>query len=69
MPPRPLSPALILETVLDILDHEGDAGLSLRAIAARLDVKAASLYYHVRNKDALLQALADQVAHELHGGR
>ncbi|MFI7611207.1 TetR/AcrR family transcriptional regulator [Nonomuraea terrae] len=67
MPQRPLSPALILETALDILDQEGDAGLSMRAIAARLDVKAASLYYHVRNKDTLLQALADHIAHELHG--
>jgi AcrR family transcriptional regulator len=57
---------LILETALHILDQEGEGGLSMRAIAARLDVKAASLYYHVRNKDALLQALVDQVAHELH---
>ncbi|MGW2150056.1 TetR/AcrR family transcriptional regulator [Nonomuraea bangladeshensis] len=65
MAPRPLTPALILETALDILDQEGSAGLSMRAIAARLDVKAASLYYHVRNKDALLQALVDQIAHEL----
>ena len=30
-----------------------------------LDVKAASLYYHVRNKDTLLQALVDRVAHEV----
>ncbi|MBG0566471.1 TetR/AcrR family transcriptional regulator [Actinoplanes aureus] len=65
MPQQSLSPALIVDTAMDILDHEGVASLSMRAIAARLDVKAASLYYHVRNKDSVLQAIADRVAGEV----
>ncbi|MGC4748117.1 TetR/AcrR family transcriptional regulator [Micromonospora sp. DT201] len=67
MAQQPLNPTLIVDTAMHILDREGAAGLSMRAIAVRLDVKAASLYYHVRNKEALLQALADRVAHEVNG--
>jgi AcrR family transcriptional regulator len=52
----------ILREVFDLLDQEGFAALSMRTLAARLDVKAASLYYHVPNKAALLQLVADRVA-------
>jgi AcrR family transcriptional regulator len=62
-----LTPTLIIDAAMDILDRDGVAGLSMRAIAARLDVKAASLYYHVHNKDALLQAVADRIAEQVNG--
>ncbi|WP_433413778.1 TetR/AcrR family transcriptional regulator [Microtetraspora malaysiensis] len=55
----------ILGAVFDILDREGVAALSMRTLAARLDVKAASLYYHVPNKAALLQMVADRVATQI----
>jgi TetR/AcrR family tetracycline transcriptional repressor len=44
--------------------EQGYQGLSMRQVADRLDVHAGSLYYHVRNKEALLALLADRVAVE-----
>ncbi|GAA1933983.1 TetR/AcrR family transcriptional regulator C-terminal domain-containing protein [Kitasatospora viridis] len=44
-----------------VLEQEGIAGLSMRKVAAELDVKAASLYWHVRNKEELLDLLADEL--------
>ncbi|MEZ0073778.1 TetR/AcrR family transcriptional regulator [Planotetraspora sp. GP83] len=52
----------ILRATFEVLDQEGNAGLSMRTLAARLQVKAASLYYHVPNKAALLRLVADRVA-------
>jgi AcrR family transcriptional regulator len=47
-----------LDAAALILENEGEAALSLRAIAAATDTGVASLYYHFRNKDALLAELA-----------
>jgi len=41
----------------ELLEARGEAGMSLRAIAARLDTGVGSLYYHFANKDALLAEL------------
>ena len=41
-----------------MLETRGEAGLTLRAIAAELNTGVASLYYHFANKDALLAELA-----------
>lgn len=65
MPQAPLNSTSIVEAAMEVLDRDGIGGLSMRVLADRLDVKAASLYYHVRNKDALLQAIADRVAREV----
>ncbi|MGW5262712.1 TetR/AcrR family transcriptional regulator [Microbispora sp. NPDC004025] len=55
----------IVRAAFDVLDREGYAALSMRTLAAHLEVKAASLYYHVPNKAALLQLVADRVAREV----
>ena len=59
---------LTLERIVDAgmatFAAHGYAGLSMRQVAERLGVHAGSLYYHVRNKDALLILLADRVASE-----
>ncbi|GAA4599358.1 hypothetical protein GCM10023194_79230 [Planotetraspora phitsanulokensis] len=57
----------ILRAVFDLLDQEGFAALSMRTLATRLDAKAASLYYHVPNKAALLQLVSDRVAGQVIG--
>lgn len=44
-----------------MLDEAGLEGLSMRRLAERLGVKAASLYWHVRNKEELLGLLADEI--------
>ena len=57
----PLSRERVLAAARDLCDAEGLAGLSMRRIAERLGVEAMSLYHHVDGKDALLDALADEV--------
>jgi TetR/AcrR family tetracycline transcriptional repressor len=52
---------LVVEAALGLLDEVGVEGLSMRRLAERLGVKAASLYWHVRNKEELLGLLADEI--------
>lgn len=51
----------IAAAALDLLNEQGLDQLSLRKLAARLDVKAPSLYWHVADKNALLALLAESV--------
>lgn len=51
----------ILDAALRLLDEDGDAGLTMRALAARLDVTPMSLYHHVSDRAGLLRALSDRV--------
>ncbi|MFI1563262.1 TetR/AcrR family transcriptional regulator C-terminal domain-containing protein [Streptomyces sp. NPDC020490] len=51
----------LLAAALRVLEREGVGGLSMRKVAAELGVKAASLYWHVRNKEQLLDLLADEL--------
>lgn len=68
-PPRsrrtPLSRDSIVEAALSVLDREGYDGFSMRAVADELGTGPASLYWHVRNKDELLNLVIDRVAGEL----
>ncbi len=56
---KPLSREHILQTALKLLDEEGMDGLSMRKLAARLDVEAMSLYNHVQDKRDLLSGVTD----------
>ncbi|MFB7666081.1 TetR/AcrR family transcriptional regulator [Kitasatospora sp. NPDC056138] len=49
----------LAQAALRVLEREGIGGLSMRKVAAELGVKAASLYWHVRNKEQLLDLLTD----------
>ncbi len=51
----------VIQAALGMLDAGGVDGLSMRALADRLGVKAASLYWHIRDKDQLLELVADSV--------
>jgi TetR/AcrR family transcriptional regulator, tetracycline repressor protein len=53
-----LSVAVIVECALTLLDEKGFDGVSTRAIAERLGVKSASLYWHIKNKQELLNHMA-----------
>jgi TetR/AcrR family transcriptional regulator, tetracycline repressor protein len=55
----------MVEAALGLLDEAGIEGLSMRRLAERLGVKAASLYWHVRNKEELLGLLADEICAEV----
>jgi AcrR family transcriptional regulator len=63
--PRPSSPLLSVERIrgcaLTIIDAEGLEALSMRRLADRLGVRAASLYNHVATKDELLHDIANEL--------
>lgn len=46
---------------LGLLDRTGLDGLTMRAVAAALDVQAPALYWHIRNKQELLDAMAERI--------
>jgi AcrR family transcriptional regulator len=60
----PLDRQLILAQAFSILNEMGLEGLTLRRLAARLDVKAPAIYWHFKNKQDLLDEMATQVFRE-----
>jgi TetR/AcrR family tetracycline transcriptional repressor len=71
MPPRPTSPSprltrdVILDAYVRLADREGPEAVSLRRLGAELGVDATAVYRHFRDKDALLEAVADRLLFEL----
>ncbi|MEB8338619.1 TetR/AcrR family transcriptional regulator C-terminal domain-containing protein [Streptomyces endophyticus] len=58
-PAKPkLDKAHVADTALDLLNDVGLEGLTLRAIAKQLNVQAPALYWHFKNKQALLDEMA-----------
>ncbi|QSE82924.1 TetR/AcrR family transcriptional regulator [Rhodococcus koreensis] len=55
----------IATAAITLTDHEGLAGLSMRAVAAALGTGAASLYRYVASRDELLALMTDHVMREL----
>src|SRR3982074_1023831 len=62
---QPLDQAQVVRAALVLLDEVGLDDLTMRRLAERLGVKAASLYRHVRNKDELLALLGDEISGEI----
>jgi TetR/AcrR family tetracycline transcriptional repressor len=62
---RQLDQAQVVRAALALLDDVGLDELTMRRLAERLGVKAASLYRHVRDKDELLVLLADEICGEI----
>ncbi|MEU0301764.1 TetR/AcrR family transcriptional regulator C-terminal domain-containing protein [Streptomyces sp. NPDC006175] len=50
--------ARVADAALELLNEVGLDGLTLRAIARELDVKAPALYWHFKDKQALLDEMA-----------
>jgi TetR/AcrR family tetracycline transcriptional repressor len=51
----------VIDEAMRLVDAHGLDKLTLRALAGRLDVQAPTLYWHVKNKAELLDALADAI--------
>lgn len=60
----PLNREQVLHGAMQLLDQDGLDALSLRNLGARLGVRAPTLYWHVKNKAGLLDALADAIMDE-----
>lgn len=55
----------ILDAAIEILRERGLDAVSMRSVAGRLGVSPVPLYSRVGNKDALLDALAERLLHDL----
>jgi AcrR family transcriptional regulator len=60
-----LSREQIVKAALELLDAEGIDGLSMRRLGAKLGSGATSIYWHVANKDDLLDLAIDAVMGEV----
>ncbi|GAB90245.1 TetR/AcrR family transcriptional regulator C-terminal domain-containing protein [Gordonia rhizosphera] len=76
MPGKPRSPKAatltregIVRAAVAIADADGLGAVTMRSVARRLDVEAMSLYHHVANKEAMLDAMVDAVFDEFHAPR
>jgi AcrR family transcriptional regulator len=56
-----LSQETIVKAALELLNRNGIENLTMRALAAFLDTKAASLYRHIRDKKDLYDLIAEEV--------
>jgi TetR/AcrR family transcriptional regulator, tetracycline repressor protein len=59
--PRALSEQDIVAAALKLAAKHGFGGLTMRALADELDVTPMAIYYHVANKEALLELLTDVI--------
>lgn len=58
---RGLSRARVLRAAMTVADADGLPAVTMRRVAAELDVEAMSLYHHVPSKEALLDGLVETV--------
>jgi AcrR family transcriptional regulator len=61
----PLTKESVIKAAMDLADEVGAASLTMRKLADKLGVEAMSLYYHVANKDAILDGLLDSIYDEI----
>ena len=64
-PAIPLTRAHIVGTALALVDREGTGALSMRRLGSELGVDPMAVYYHIPNKEALLDALVEAVMAEI----
>lgn len=64
MPRAGLSPDLVVDAALEILDVRGSDGLTLKAVADATGVAAPSLYKHVRGLPELRRLLAIRIIND-----
>ncbi len=62
---KPLSRERVLAAAVALADTQGIQALTMRRLAAELNVEAMSLYYHLRDKEALLDGVVETVIAEI----
>lgn len=55
----------IIKASIDILNRDGIGNLSMRTLAKELNIKAASLYWHIKDKQDLYDLIAEQINQEI----
>src|SRR6516165_2814572 len=61
----PLSRERVLRAAVKLADEGGIESVTMRRLADELGAEAMSLYYHVSNKEDVLDGIADAVAREI----
>jgi len=61
----PLTRERVFDAAIAIADRDGIDSLTMRRLAEELGVEAMSLYYHVANKEAILDGVADAIVEEI----
>lgn len=64
-PRVPLSRERVLRAAIGLADRSGIGSLTMRKLAQELGVEAMALYYHVANKDEILNGIVDIVESEV----
>ncbi|GIH25239.1 TetR family transcriptional regulator [Acrocarpospora phusangensis] len=59
--PRSLTPAQLASAALHVIDHDGLAGLSMRAVAQQIGMSTMALYRYVNDRDELERLVVDLV--------
>ena len=62
---KPLSRELVFRAAVELADEGGLDAVTMRRLAERLGVEAMSLYYHVANKEAILDGVVDALLAEI----
>ena len=60
-----ISPETIVREAIVLLNREGLAKLSMRTLAGALGVKAPALYWHIKNKQDLIDQIAETMSAEM----
>jgi TetR/AcrR family tetracycline transcriptional repressor len=61
-PPRdPITPDRLADTALQLIDQQGIEGLTVRSLAQALGVGTMTIYWYVRNKEEVLDLVADRI--------
>lgn len=61
---EPLTKERVVDAALAIVESDGVAGLSMRALSEKLGVAVTAIYWHVGNKEELLAALVERIGSE-----
>jgi AcrR family transcriptional regulator len=56
-----LSRERIVQAAIELLDEEGESGLTFRALTTRMSTGAGAIYWHLANKGELLAATTDDI--------
>lgn len=62
MTSKNVSKETITAVALDILHEKGLSHVTMRNVAAKLEVKAPALYWYIKNKQELLQLIAEHIS-------
>ncbi len=58
--------SFIIQSALELLQERGIKKLSIRNVAEKVNIKGASLYWHIKNKNELLSLISDEICKDVH---